>query len=157
MAASVIRVLHIMVKPPKEEKKRRHRGQPIKGMQKKAAAAAATTGSNTNDTLMAAVEMTQSDLSEKYQPQPDGQSQRQYFGNHQSLSTEGHTMTSWNVREETMVFSVSVLSCQTRRGRMVVLQPRNFQDYSAILGMENVESHSFRRFKFEVFYIRPSL
>ena len=34
--------------------------------------------------------MTQADYSEKYQPQPDGQFQSQYFDKHISLSMEGH-------------------------------------------------------------------
>ena len=60
--------------------------------------------------------MIQSDYSEKYQPQPDGQFQSQYFDKHGSVSMEGHAATYYNEAKEKFVLNFySALSDEKRQ------------------------------------------
>lgn len=49
--------------------------------------------------------MIQSDYTEKYQPQPDGQFQSQYFDRNASLSAEGHAVTYYDVKKAERVLN----------------------------------------------------
>ena len=66
----------------------------------------------------------QSDYSEKYQPQPDGDFQSQYFNKQNSLSMEGHAARYWNAQKEKM-FSITTQHSPTRRDRIEAQQKLN--------------------------------
>jgi len=51
-----------------------------------------------NRSMISTSLMLQSDYSEKYQMEPDGQFQSQYFDKQQSLSMEDHATTYWNTK-----------------------------------------------------------
>ena len=75
----------------------------------------------------------QSDYSKKYQPQPDGDFQSQYFNKQNSLSMEGHAARYWNAQKEKNVLNYySALSDEKRQGGGTTEVERSAKEHGAM-------------------------
>ena len=68
-----------------------------------------------NKSMTSTTLMLQSDYSEKYQMEPDGQFQSQYFDKQQSLSMEGHAAWYWDMILNRYVLSYYALLSDEKR------------------------------------------